>query len=353
MVCELAITRQPFGKLPDGREADLFRLSNNLGMVVEITNYGGTITSVKTPDRRGRLDDVVLGYKTLEDYVRNPRYLGCIVGRHANRLARGRFSLNGTEYQLATNNGPNHLHGGVKGFDKKSWTAAVVAGNRDELQLNYTSKDGEEGYPGDLNVTVNYSLSNTNELLIDYFATTNRDTIVNLTNHSYFNLAGSGDILAHELALNADAFTPITEHLIPTGQLRGVESTPFDFRATTPIGARISVADEQLMFTGGYDHNFVLNDWNRELRWCGTVKDPSSGRVLEVSTTAPGLQFYSGNFLDGSLIGREGKPYEKHAGLCLETQHFPDAPNHANFPSTILRPGEEYCHSTVFQFSVE
>lgn len=323
-------------------------------MVVEITNYGGTITSIKTLDRIGNSNDVVLGYRTLEEYVRNSRYLGCIVGRHANRLANGRFSLNGAEYQLATNNGPNHLHGGIKGFDKKLWTAAVITGNGDdELQLNYTSEDGEEGYPGELNVKVNYSLSNTNELRVDYLATTNRDTIVNLTNHSYFNLAGSGDILAHELTLNADAFTPVTELLIPTGELRSVEHTPFDFRVATPIGARISAPDEQLMFTGGYDHNFVLNDWDNDLRWCATVKDPSSGRVLDVSSTAPGLQFYSGNFLNGSLIGRAGKPYEKHAGLCLETQHFPDAPNHPNFPSTLLRAGDEYRHSTIFRFSIE
>ena len=340
--------------LPDSREADLFRLSNVVGMVVEISNYGGTVTSIKTPDRRGNLDDVVLGYKTLEEYVRNPRYLGCIVGRHANRLADGRFSLNGAEYQLAKNNGPNHLHGGVKGFDKKLWTAAIVtAAGKDALRLNYDSEHGDEGYPGDLNVTVNYSLSNANELHIDYFAKTSRDTIVNLTNHSYFNLAGDGNILSHELSLNADSFTPVTKALIPTGEIKSVANTAFDFRETRPIGSRISEPDEQLMFTGGYDHNFVLNDWSGDLRWCARAREPVSGRVLEVSTTAPGLQFYSGNFLDGSLIGREGKPYEKHAGLCLETQHFPDSPNHPNFPSTILRSGEEYRHTTVFRFSIE
>jgi aldose 1-epimerase len=350
----LAITRQPFGSISDGREADLFQLTNDSGMVVDITNYGGTVTSIKVPDRSGNLDDVVLGYKTLEEYVRNPRFLGCVVGRHANRLADGRFSLNGTQYQLAQNNGPNHLHGGNKGFDKRLWTAALV-GDDDaaDLQLNYRSEDREEGYPGELNVTVHYSLSNGNELRIDYRATTDRDTIVNLTNHSYFNLAGGGDILAHELTLNADSFTPVTKLLIPTGELRRVENTPFDFREGATIGSRISDPDEQLRFTGGYDHNFVLSDWNGAPTWCAIVKEPSTGRVLEVSTTAPGLQFYSGNFLDGSLIGREGKSYEKHAGLCLETQHFPDAPNHPNFPSTILRAGEEYRHSTIFRFSIE
>jgi aldose 1-epimerase len=310
-------------------------------MVVEISNYGGTVTSIKTPDRRGKLDDVVLGYKTLEEYVRNPRYLGCIVGRHANRLADGRFSLNGTDYQLAKNNGPNHLHGGVKGFDKKLWAAEIVTSAGDDvLRLACDSEDGDEGYPGDLSVTVNYSLSNANELRIDYFAISSRDTIVNLTNHSYFNLAGGGSILSHELSLNADSFTPVTKFLIPTGEVKSVENTPFDFGEARTIGSRISEPDEQLMFTSGYDHNFVLNDWNGDLRWSARVREPVSGRVLEVSTTAPGLQFYSGNFLDGSLIGRAGQPYEKHEGLCLETQHFPDSPNHPNFPSIILRAGE-------------
>ena len=349
----MAITRQLFGNLSDGREADLFRLTNSSGMLVDVANYGGTITSIKVPDRNGKLDDVVLGYRTIEDYVQNPRYLGCVVGRHANRLANGKFSLNGTQYRLAQNNGPNHLHGGTKGFDKKLWSAALVTGDDPaNLQLNYISEDGEEGYPGELNVTVSYSLSNANELRIDYRAITDRDTIVNLTNHSYFNLAGSGDILSHELTLNAGAFTPVTKLLIPTGEIRSVANTPFDFREPTMIGLRILEPDEQLAFTGGYDHNFVLNDWNNELRWCAIVKDSSSGRVMEVSTTAPGLQFYSGNFLDGTLVGRAGKPYEKHAGLCLETQHFPDTPNHPNFPSTILRAGQEYVHSTVFRVSV-
>lgn len=323
-------------------------------MIVDITNYGGTVTSIRVPDRSGNFGDVVLGYKTIEEYVRNPRYLGCIVGRHANRLADGRFSLNDTQYQLAQNNGPNHLHGGNCGFDKKLWTAALVTGEHTaDLQLNYRSENGEEGYPGELKVTVIYSVSNANELRIDYQATSDRDTIVNLTNHSYFNLAGGGDILTHELTLKADAFTPVTKFLIPTGELRSVENTPFDFREGTTIGSRISAADEQLTFTGGYDHNFVLNDWDHSLQWCARVKDPLSGRVLHVSTTEPGLQFYSGNFLDGTLIGREGRSYEKHAALCLETQHFPDAPNHPNFPSTILRAGEEYRHSTIFRFSTE
>jgi aldose 1-epimerase len=350
----LNITRQPFGTTPENQEADLFCLKSDSGMLVYITNYGGTITSLKVPDREGQLTDVVLGYKTLAEYVRNPRYLGCLVGRHANRLAQGRFTLNGESYQLAQNNGPNHLHGGLKGFDKQVWTAAIETSDSDaRLILGYTSEDGDQGYPGKLEVNVTYSVSTANELKIDYRATSDRDTIVNLTNHSYFNLNGSGDILGHDLSLNANAFTPVSKDLIPSGELRNVENTPFDFRVSRAIHSRMFESDEQLTFAGGYDHNFVLNDWNGSLRWCARLKDPTSGRGLEVLTTAPGLQFYSGNFLDGTLIGREGNAYEKHAGLCLETQHFPDAPNHPNFPSTILRAGDEYRHTTQFRFTTE
>ena len=317
-------------------------LSNSLGFEVSITNYGGAITSLKTPDRHGNFGDIVLAYETLDDYVRNPRYFGALIGRHANRIARGRFSLNGIEYQLPCNNGLNHLHGGFKGFDKRVWD---VSQDGNVLQLSYFSKDGEEGYPGNLTASVDYTLID-NALQVDYRATTDHDTIVNLTNHSYFNLRGHGTILDHELTLHADSFTPVDEELIPTGEIRPVIGTPMDFRNGKAIGS-------QLAFIGGYDHNFVLNDWDGSLRLAARLYEETTGRVLEILTTEPGIQFYSGNFLDGSLIGRNSVAYQKYTGLCLEPQHFPDAPNHPNFPSTVLRPGEEYMQTTLYRFLSE
>ena len=340
------ITSKPFGQTPDGTAVSIYKLSNDADFEVSITNYGGAITSIKTPDRNGMVADVVLGYESLDDYIKNPRYFGCIAGRHANRIAKGRFTLDGTEYQLAQNNGANHLHGGYKGFDKVVWSARETANG---LELSYLSQDGEQNYPGNLSVTVKYSMASNNELKIDYSATTDQATIVNLTNHSYFNLAGGGDILSHELMLNADNFTPVSKDLIPTGEISHVEATPMNFTAAKPIGRDINEAYDQLGFTGGYDHNFVLN--GSGMKFAAQLHEPKSGRTLRIHTTEPGIQFYSGNFLDGTLKGKGGVVYQKYAGLCLETQHFPDAPNHDNFPSTVLRPGETYSHITVLEFS--
>lgn len=335
----MTITKTYFGTT-DGVEVYLYTLTNDLGYEVSITTFGGAITSLKVPDRHGVFGDIVLGYETLDDYVRHPRYFGALIGRHANRIARGQFSLNGTTYQLPRNNGANHLHGGPHGFDKRVWSARE---GDDVLHLLYLSKDGEEGYPGNLTAFVDYRLSG-NELSIDYHASTDGETIVNLTNHSYFNLRGEGTILDHELTLNADSFTPVDEELIPTGEIKAVADTPWDFRNGRQIGSRISSV------SGGYDHNFVLNDWDGSLRFAARLYEPVSGRVLEMLTTQPGMQFYSGNFLDGSLVGKGGVAYQKYTGLCLEPQHFPDAPNHSNFPSTVLRPGEEYNQRTLIRF---
>lgn len=315
-----------------------YTLTNSHGVEVSITNYGGAVTSIKVPDRNGVFGDVVLGYDTLAEYMRNPRYLGALIGRHANRIARGKFTLNGVEYQLAQNNGANHLHGGNHGFDKKVWSATQLAEN--VLSLRYFSEDGEENYPGNLTVDVNYSLTGDDELSIEYQATSDKDTIVNLTNHSYFNLAGSGDILGHELMLNADAFTPVAKDLIPTGEISPVENTAMDFRTARAIGS------------GGYDHNFVLRGWDDgSIRSVARLSEPLSGRVMEVLTTEPGIQFYSGNFLDGSLKGKGGVAYQRYAALCLEAQHFPDAPNHPNFPTTVLRAGDRYHQKTIYRFT--
>ena len=344
----MKITRKTFGATPDGEEVYLYTLTNN-GAELSITNYGGAVTSIKVPDRNGVLGDVVLGYETLDEYVRNPRYLGALIGRYANRIGCGKFSLNGVEYQLAQNNGPNHLHGGMKGFDKRVWRANETEGG---LDLEYFSKDGEENYPGNLNVKVSYTLVDS-ELRIDYKASTDKDTIVNLTNHSYFNLAGSGDILGHELMLNAENFTPVSKDLIPTGEIWAVENTAMDFRTPRAIGSQIREPYEELLYTGGYDHNFGLRGWDGSTRLISRVREPISGRVMEVLTTQPGVQFYSGNFLDGSLTGKGGNIYHKHAGFCLETQHFPDSPNHPNFPTTVLRPGDQYKETTVYRFTTE
>lgn len=350
----MKLIHHPFGTTPDGEETGLYTLSNDRNFEVSITNYGGAITSLKFPDRHGKPGDVVLGYDTLDEYVKHPRFLGALIGRYANRIALGRFSLNGTDYQLAQNNGVNHLHGGIKGFHKVVWAARTeTSSDRSSLHLAYLSKDGEENYPGNLSVEVDYVVTNDDELKIEYRATTDKDTIVNLTNHSYFNLAGTGDILGHELRINAEAYTPVSHDLIPTGEIRRVESTPMDFTEPQTIGARINQPYEQLHFTGGYDHNFVIRDSSERMKLAVRAYDPISGRSVEVFTTQPGLQFYSGNFLDGSLTGKGGVSYEKYAGFCLETQHFPDSPNQPQFPSTILRADEDFNEVTVFKFLVD
>jgi len=335
---------------------EMITLKNAPGMEVRVVPYGGIVTSIRVPDRNGRFDDVVLGYDDAEGYRRNNGpYMGAIIGRYANRIAKGMFMLDGQIYQLATNNGPNHLHGGNKGFDKVVWQAEEFR-NADGagVLLRYTSADGEEGYPGTLKVQVTYTLSDTNELIIDYVATTGKATPVNLTHHSYFNLTGAThDVLDHELTIDADRYTPIDPTSIPTGEIAPVEGTPFDFRQPTSIGARIQQDNEQLRNGKGYDHNFVLNRQGEGLVHAAHVYDPSSGRVIDVSTTEPGVQFYSGNFLDGSIKGKSGRVYQQRFGFCLETQHFPDSPNRPQFPSTILRPGVDYRSRTVYAFSVK
>jgi aldose 1-epimerase len=330
-------------------------LKNAKGMEVRAITYGGIITSIRVPDRNGRFDDVVLGYDTEDAYRKNNGpFMGAIVGRYGNRIARGSFTLDGTTYKLATNNGANHLHGGIKGFDKVEWQAQEFR-NSDGVGVifRYTSKDGEEDYPGTLTTQVTYTLNDRNELIVDYLATSDKPTHVNLTQHSYFNLAGpTRDVLAHELTINADRYTPVDSTLIPTGNLATVEGTPLDFRKSTTIGSRINADHEQMKIGRGYDHNFVLNRKANELVLAARVYEPSTGRVLEVSTTEPGMQFYSGNFLDGSITGKSGHVYRQRFGFCLETQHFPDTPNKPQFPSTVLRPGSQYKSRTVFAFSV-
>jgi aldose 1-epimerase len=345
------IEKEPFGEMSRG-QADIYTLTNAKGGEVRITNYGGIVVSVKVPDRNGHLGDVVLGCKTLKQYVEKSPYFGALIGRYGNRIAKGKFTLNGKEYTLAVNNGPNHLHGGNVGFDKVIWNAKEIKEpDAVGLKLTYLSKDGEEGYPGNLSVTVRYLWTNDDELKIDYTATTDKPTVLNLTNHSYFNLACKGDILGHELMINADRFTPVDANLIPTGELRSVSGTPMDFRKPTAIGARINEPDQQLKYGPGYDHNFVLNNYDGSLRLAARVYEPTTGRVLEVYTAQPGLQFYSGNFLDGTITGKYGRVYQKHDAFCLETQHFPDSPNKPNFPSTVLNPGEKYTSTTVYKFT--
>ena len=347
------LQQQPYGAAGGGRYADLYTLTNNHGISVTLTNYGGIITAVQTPDRDGQMGDIVLGYDTLDEYVARNPFFGCLVGRFGNRIAGGKFSLKGKDYELALNNGKNHLHGGNVGFDKVLWAAEPFS-NPDNVgvKLSYASADGEEGYPGNLTVTVVYTLTDANEFAIDYGATTDQTTILNLTNHTYFNLAGAGDILDHVLQLNADRFTPVDDTLIPTGELRSVAETPLDFRTPTPIGARIDQADDQLRFGQGYDQNFVVNGTPGELRRAALVTEPGSGRTLEVLTTQPGVQFYSGNVLP-DLTGKGGAAYKRRYGFCLETQHFPDSPNQPTFPSATLEPGERYAETTVWKFGVE
>lgn len=353
-----ALLMKSFGKLPDGREARLFTLRNENGFTVEISDFGGTIVKLLAPDRHGQFQDVALGFDSVDGYAQPGPYFGCTIGRCGNRLAHGRFSLDGRQYQLATNNNPAgipcHLHGGPGGFDKVLWEADANSSPATQLRLRYLSRDGEEGYPGNLAATVEFSVTADNALRIDYSATTDRPTIVNLTNHSYFNLAGegAGTVLGHVLTLNASRYTPVSAGLIPTGQIASVADTPFDFRAPHTIGERIDRANEQLRFAGGYDHNFVLDHGGGSLGLTATVLEPQSGRELEVLTTEPGVQLYSGNFLDGTVRGKNGHAYARRTGFCLETQHFPDSPNHPSFPSIVLRPGETYRSTTVYRFKV-
>jgi len=347
--------KRAFGKTGDGKQVDLYVLSNKNGVEVDITNFGAAVVSLKVPDRHGKTDDVVLGYDDLDGYLHDKSYFGATVGRYANRIAHGKFTLNGTTYTLAKNDGENHLHGGVQGFNKVVWEAKDVStADAAALQLNYLSKDGEEGYPGNLSVQVTYTLTNNNELKIDYAATTDKDTVLNLTHHSYFNLAGQGkgDILQHQLLLHASRFTPVDATLIPTGEIRSVKGTPLDFASATAIGSRIGQDDDQLKLGHGYDHNFVLDGGTGGAPvLAAQVYEPSSGRVMEVWTTQPGIQLYSGNFLNDTIRGKSGSTYQRRAAFCLETQHFPDSPNKPNFPSTILKVGGQFKSSTTYKFS--
>jgi aldose 1-epimerase len=352
----LSVTREPYGSTADGTAVELFTLTNANGMVVRFTSYGGIITSVEVPDRQGEFDNVTLGFDSLEGYQGDHPYFGALIGRFGNRIAGGRFTLDGQTYQLATNDGPNHLHGGPEGFHRAVWQVEPFqTDSAAGAVLSYVSRDGEEGYPGTLTTRVTYTLNDRDELAFEYHATTDRATPVNLTQHAYFNLAGDGrrDILDHELMLNASRFTPVDSTLIPTGQLAPVANTPFDFTQPTPIGARIDGDHEQLRHGGGYDHNWVLDRQGEGLSLAARLRDPASGRVMEVFTTEPGIQFYSGNFLDGSITGTDGNVYHHRYGLALETQHFPDSPNQPSFPSTVLRPGSEYTSKTVYRFSVD
>ena len=347
------VARAPFGTAPDGRIVECFTLANARGCEARIITYGAIVLSLRVPDRDGALDDVVLGHDDLEGYRTDSPYFGAVVGRYGNRIAHGRFTLDGRTYQLATNDGPNHLHGGVRGFDTAVWTPAIEErADGAALVLRHRSPDGDEGYPGTLDAEVSYALTDRDELVVDYRATTDRPTHVNLAQHSYFNLAGAGrrDVLAHELTIHADSFVPVDATLIPTGALAPVAGTPFDFRTPRAIGARIGDDDEQLRNGRGYDHTLVLRRTGAGLVHAARLADPQSGRTLDVHTTEPGVQLYSGNFLDGGIRGKGGRIYAQRSALCLETQHFPDSPNRPAFPSTVLRPGKEYRSRTVFAF---
>lgn len=348
---EPTVQRQPFGTV-NGAPVEMFILKNANGIEVRAITYGGIITSITTPDRNGAMGDIVLGFDSLDGYLGGHPFFGAIVGRYGNRIAGGRFTIDRTEYQLATNNGPNHLHGGIKGFDKAIWNATVLS-QKNTVMFTRVSADGEEGYPGALDTRVTYELTDHNELIVYYHATTTKPTHVNLTQHSYFNLAGDGDILGHELTIDADRYTPVDATLIPTGELAAVEGTPFDFRKSTAIGARIDAAHPQIKNGTGYDHNWVLNRRGSTLQHAARVVEPKSGRTLDVSTTEPGMQFYAGNFLDGTLKGKGGRTYQRRSGFCLETQHYPDTPNQPNFPTTLITPDQEYTTRTVFTFGVQ
>lgn len=346
----MSIKTESFGQTPDGQAVDLVTMTNPNGIEMRVITFGGIIVSMKTPDKNGKLDDIVLGFDKLDGYTKEHPYFGAIIGRYGNRIGKGKFTLDAVEYELATNNDENHLHGGIKGFDKVVWEIEQAKAEGDEaiLKLRYLSKDGEEGYPGNLKCVVTYTLTADNRLKMHYEATTDKATVLNLTNHSYWNLAGqgTGDILGHELMLNADRYTPVDEGLIPTGELKSVKDTPMDFTEPKAIGSRIKKVD-----IGGYDHNFVLNGETGVMKLCAKVYEPKTGRTMEIHTTEPGVQFYTGNFLDGTLTGKGGKVYQKHYAFCLETQHFPDSPNKPDFPSVVLRPGEKYDITTIHKFS--
>jgi len=352
-----AISHTPFGKTVDGTPVEIYTLSNAKGCQARIMTYGGIVQSLKVPDKNGQMGDIVLGYDTLDGYLTNSPYFGALIGRYGNRIGGAKFTLEGKTYTLAANNGPNTLHGGIKGFDKVVWKVvkADVGPQGPRLELNYLSKDGEEGFPGNLNVTATYTLTDDNALRLDFSATTDQPTLCNLTHHSYFNLAGqgNGDILGDILYINANGFTPVDSNLIPTGEIKPVDGTPFDFRNPTAIGARINSDDQQIKFGPGYDHNWVINKPPGQLGLMARVYDPTSGRVMEVFSTEPGLQFYTGNFLDGSITGKDGKVYQRRGALCMEPQHYPDSPNKPQFPSAELKPGETYHNTIEYKFSVE
>jgi len=350
-VMRMSANKESFGRTPDGIAVDLYTLTNTNGLKARITNYGAILVSLEVPDRGGDITDVTLGYDNLEGYIKETPYFGATVGRYANRIGGAKFVLDGVEYKLAANNGPNHLHGGIKGFDKVVWRLEDLKAESDQalVKMSYISEDGEEGYPGNLACSLVYTLTKDNELKIHYQAETDKTTIVNLTNHTYFNLAGqgNGDVLGHELMIDADAYTPVDDGLIPTGEIRPVKGSPLDFTTPTAIGARID------QVPGGYDHNFVLNNPGGTLTLCARVYEPATGRVMEVITTEPGVQLYTGNFLDGSITGKDGKVYKKHYAFCLETQHFPDSPNKPQFPSVVLKPGQKYETETIYRFSTK
>jgi len=346
---EKQISQAPFGVTKEGVAADLFTLKRG-AIEARITNYGGIVTQLLAPDRKGRVGDVVLGYNHLEGYLKSSPYFGALVGRYGNRIGGAKFVLDGVTYNLPVNNGPNCLHGGIRGFDKVVWQAKTVPSGP-ALELSYVSKDGEEGFPGNLSVKAVYSLTEDNGLRLDYTATTDKPTVLNLTQHTYFNLAGKGDVLSHEVFIDADRFTAVDGNLIPTGELRPVAGTPFDFRKPTAIGARIDADDEQLKLGHGYDHNYVLNHPPGRLDVIARAHDPASGRTLEVLTTEPGVQFYTGNHLNGSITGKGGWAYQARHGFCLEAQHFPDSPNKPLFPSVVLKPGQLYENTIIYRFS--
>jgi aldose 1-epimerase len=348
------VHKAPFGKTADGTPVEIYTLRNNAGMEATIMTYGGIVTSLKVPDKNGKFGDVVLGYDHVGGYLTNSPYFGALIGRYGNRIAKGQFTLDGHAYTLATNNSPNHLHGGLKGFDKVVWTAKPVETFYGPgLELTYLSKDGEEGYPGNLSVTAIYVVTEKDELVVQFTATTDKDTICNLTHHSYFNLRGSGDVLDYVVQINADKMTPVDSTLITTGELVPVTGTPFDFRRPAAIGARIGDNNQQLKFANGYDHNWVLNKNSGELIQAARVFEPQTGRVMEVFTTSPGMQFYTGNFLNGTIKGKGGRVYQFRDGFCMEPQCFPDSPNHPNFPTTELKPGEIYKNTIIYKFSTE
>lgn len=346
------LTKEPFGKSKTGELVERYTLRNTKGMEVAILTYGGIVQAIRLPNGPGKTIDVVLGFDTLDGYLGEHPYFGALIGRYGNRIGNAKFTLNGKEYKLAANNNGHSLHGGLKGFDKVVWAPKEIPGEEPALELTYTSKDGEEGYPGDLTTTVRYTLTNANELKLEYNATTDKDTVLNLTNHTYFNLAGAGegDILGHSIQILADRFTPVDKGLIPTGELKPVAGTPFDFTEPKPIGSRIMQDDPQMVNGKGYDHNYVLNSGGGALALAARVTGPNGVRTMEVLTTQPGVQFYSGNFLDGSNKGKGGHVYNQRYGFCLETQHFPDSPNKPDFPSVVLKPGEKYQSTTVYRF---